>query len=244
MKRVVKILAVAALVLYFPVILGFVSADRNKTVCRDIRTEINDSTVNRFISSDELRLAILQKYPGILGKNINDINTENIEHFIEKNPAIENCEVFFTVGGVMHVEVDQKRPVLRVFEDSHTSYYIDEDGEKMPLSAKYTAHVLVANGYIKKLKNRDELFKLAGFISNDEFWRSQIEQIYVNKNGEFILVPRVGDHIVEFGPIDRMEEKFRNLKALYQNGWDAREWNVYKKVSLKYEGQIVCSKAK
>ena len=244
MRRLVKILGFGALVMYFPVILGFVSADRNNTVCNNIIAEVNDSVSNRFISAYELKLLVLQKYPGILGKNINDVNTENMEHFFEKNPSIENCEVYFSIGGALHVEVKQKDPVLRVFEDPYHSYYLDDEGKKMPVSTKHTAHVLVANGYISRLKDRDELFRLAKFIKDDDFWRSQIEQIYVTSKGEIELIPRVGDHIVEFGTADRMEKKFRNLKALYRNGWDAREWNVYKKVSLKYNGQIVCSKVR
>ena len=49
-------------------------------------------------------------------------------------------------------------------------------------------------------------------------------------------------HIIEFGSIYQMDEKFRNLYALYTHGWDAREWNLYTKVNLKYNGQIVCTK--
>ncbi len=230
------------LVLYFPVMLAFVSVDRGEVVCREVRSEICDSVANRFITADEIRTLTLEKYPGILGSEENDINTENMELFFEKHPAINNCEVYYTLGGVLHVEVEQKEPVLRVFDGSAKSYYLDMDGLKMPLSLKHTAHVLVANGNIRKLKKQSDLFDLALFISNDLFWKAQIEQIYVNNRGEFILAPRVGDHLIEFGGIDNMIVKFRNLKALYQNGWDVREWNMYRKVSLKYNGQIVCSK--
>lgn len=241
MKRVLKTLGVGAILVYFPVMLAFVSYDKHKTLCRGIESEISDSVANRFISAQEVKDVVLEKYPDILGKPLDKINTEEMEHFFEKYPAIKNCEVFYTLSGILHVDIKQKEPVLRVFDRSG-SYYLDEDGNKMPLSTKHTAHVLVANGYINKLKNREDLFHLAMFINDDPFWRSQIEQIYVDKKGEFILIPRVGDHKIEFGGADRMETKFRNLKALYQNGWDAREWNLYNKVSLKYNGQVVCSK--
>ncbi len=228
--------------LYFPVMLAFVSVDKQGIICREIKSEICDSVDNKFITAIEIRTLTLEKYPGILGRKANDINTEDMELFFEKHPAINNCEVYYTLGGALHVEIEQKEPVLRVFDGSTKSYYLDRDGLKMPLSLKHTAHVLVANGNIKKLKNQSDLFDLALFISNDLFWRSQIEQIYVDKRGEFILAPRVGDHLIEFGGIDNMISKFGNLKALYQNGWDVREWNMYRKVSLKYNGQIVCSK--
>ena len=230
--------------MYFPVMMAFVSVDKNGVVCREVRSEISDSVANRFITADEIRILTLEKYPGILGRLTDDINTEDMELFFEKHPAINNCEVYYTLGGVLHVEVAQKEPVLRVFNGTAKSYYLDKDGLKMPLSLKHTAHVLVANGHINKLKSPDDLFNLAQFINSDLFWKSQIEQIYVDSKGEFVLAPRVGDHLIEFGGIENMTVKFRNLKALYQNGWDVREWNMYRKVSLKYNGQIVCSKVK
>jgi len=244
MRRLYQILGIGVLVVYFPVMLAFVSVDKDGVVCREVRSEISDSVVNRFITADEIRTLTLEKYPGILGRLTDDINTEDMELFFEKHPAINNCEVYYTLGGVLHVEVEQKEPVLRVFNGASKSYYLDRDGLKMPLSLKHTAHVLVANGHINKLKNQDDLFELAQFINSDLFWKSQIEQIYVDSKGEFVLAPRVGDHIIEFGTIENMRVKFRNLKALYQDGWDVREWNMYRKVSLKYNGQIVCSKVK
>lgn len=243
MKKILKISGIGVLLIYFPVILAFVSFDKHKTLCRDIESEISDSVANRFITAKEVRDVVLEKYPDILGTPLDKINTDMMEHFFEKYPAIENCEVYYTIGGVLHVDIKQKEPVLRVF-DNRGSYYIDEDGSKMPLSTKYTAHVLVANGHIERLKEKEDLFNLAMFINDDTFWKAQIEQIYVNSRGEFILIPRVGNHTIEFGSIDRIETKFRNLKALYRDGWNAREWNLYNKVSLKYNGQIVCSKVK
>ncbi len=244
MRRLYQILGFSILVLYFPVMLAFVSVDRDGVVCREVRSEISDSVTNRFITADEIRALTLEKYPGILGRLTDEINTEDMELFFEKHPAINNCEVYSTLGGVLHVEVEQKEPVLRVFDGAGKSYYLDREGEKMPLSLKHTAHVLVANGHINKLKKSGDLFDLAQFINSDLFWKSQIEQIYVDTKGEFVLAPRVGDHLIEFGTIENMRVKFRNLKALYQDGWDVREWNMYRKVSLKYNGQIVCSKVK
>jgi cell division protein FtsQ len=241
MKKILKIGGLGLLLAYFPVMLAFVSFDKHNTLCRDIASEINDSVANRFITSEEVRDIVLEKYPDILGTPLDDINTDEMEHFFEKYSAIENCEVYYSVSGVLHVDITQKKPLLRVF-DKKGSYYLDKKGNKMPLSSSYTAHVLVANGYIERLKDKKDLFELAVFINSDPFWRSQIEQIYVDRKGEFNLIPRVGDHTFYFFCLSRLAPPFRPLKALYVDGWNAREWNLYKKVSLKYNGQVVCSK--
>ena len=132
----------------------------------------------------------------------------------------------------------------------------------MPLSNNYTARVLVANGDINEpyqlnystdiisSSKKDELnrhcvlcdiYNIAKFIYNDEFWRSQIEQIYV-RNGEYKLIPRVGSQVVLFGGINNLEEKFIKLEALYKQGFSQVGWNKYKTINLKYTNQIICTK--
>jgi len=232
-------LVIAAM--YFPVILSFVAVDKSKVVCGHIEPSICDSIENQFITPVEIKDIVLGKYPGILGRPVNEIDCNQMEQFFMKHPAIKKCEVFFTYGGYLHLEVTQREPLVRVF-DVNASYYLDMQGNKMPLFKSHSAHVLVVNGYVKRIEHED-LLLLSRKIYNDAFWKAQIEQIYVNEKGELKLVPRVGDHIIEFGVVEDVDAKFKKLKALYKSGWDSREWNLYKKVSLKYKGQVVCSKA-
>jgi len=242
MKKWKNILLLTVAVIYFPFIFSFVSVSNRQMVCGEILPAICDSVDNQFISRDEIKDIALEKYTGILGRKVDEVNCEEMEQFFKKHPAIENCEVYFTYGGALHIDVSQREPMLRVFNGS-SSYYLDTNGKKMPLFNNHTAHTLVANGHINKLKSLDDLILVSQKIISDEFWNAQIEQLYVTKDGEFIMVPRVGDHLIEFGGLDRMDEKFRNLKALYKTGWDSREWNMYKRVNLKYKGQVVCTKA-
>lgn len=242
MKKWKNIVLLVVTVIYFPVIFSFVSVSNEQMVCRVIRPFVCDSVDNQFVNRDEIRNIALEKYRGILGRKMSEVNCEAMECFFKKHPAVESCEVYITYGGTLHIEVSQREPILRVF-DGDSSYYLDARGDMMPLFKNYTAHVLVASGYVSELESKNDLVLLSSWINNDEFLKAQIEQIYVTKQGEFIMVPRVGDHIIEFGSLNRMEEKFRNLKALYKHGWDSREWNLYKKVNLKYNGQVVCTKA-
>jgi cell division protein FtsQ len=87
-----------------------------------------------------------------------------------------------------------------------------------------------------------DVYKLASFITGDSFWKSQIEQIYVNRNYDFELIPRVGSHVIELGKVEDLEEKFENLKILYLRGFNRIGWNKYEKISLKYKNQVVCTK--
>jgi cell division protein FtsQ len=142
-------------------------------------------------------------------------------------------------------------------------YYIAEDGSIMPLTNNFSPFVLVASGHIdepfnnrqirnileidlnnlnKKEKILYNVFRLVKYIYKDEFWRSQIVQIYVNEKYEFELIPRVGPHIIAFGDISYYKEKFEKLKTLYLEGFNKTGWNNYTTLNLKFENQIVCIK--
>ena len=90
-------------------------------------------------------------------------------------------------------------------------------------------------------EHRLNLIKFIKFISNDEFWKAQIQQIHIRTDHELVLVPRVGDQLIVFGKPEKIEMRFRNLKALYTEGFSTDGWNKYKTITLKYDNQVVCT---
>ncbi len=238
----IKNIVVGVLVLaYFPVLFAFVSISKKEVVCSGINVVVSDSTQASFIHSDEVKLLVQNKYPYLLGGKIEDINSEDIELFLKKHTAIDKCEAYSTIGGQLNIDISQRRPLVRVFS-GYDSYYIDLKGDKMPLFDQHAAHVLVLSGHVNKLDSLSEVIEFARFIRESDFWDAQIEQIYVESNGEFSLAPRVGDQIIYLGSLNNYPTKMRNLYAFYTKGIHPREWNNYKQINLKYEGQIICTK--
>ena len=153
---------------------------------------------------------------------------------------------------------------MRVINSNGDGYYIDDTGKLMPLSDKYTARVIVANGNIsepyathymysmadiardslKKANSMlDELYAMATYINADEFWKSQIQQIYVNSDKDMELVPLVGNQKIIFGDTTAMDEKFKKLMIFYTQGLNTTGWwDKYSIINLKFKNQIVCTK--
>ena len=241
MRKVKNMILWGLVIVYFPTLFAFVSNSKSKVVCSDIRVVVNDSVQARFVTSSQMRNVLLNKYHDILGNKMEAVDCEEIEKFIKKHEAVKECEAYCTVGGRLNVELEQRKPLCRIFS-GYTSYYIDEEGEKMPLFDSYTAHVLVVSGHMDKLDSITEVLDLARYIKTNKFWNAQIEQIYIEKSGELSLSPRVGDQIIYLGSLKDYPRKMENLYALYSKGLHAREWNNYKEISLKFEGQIICTK--
>lgn len=262
-KKVRNIIIWSVVVLYLIISLIFISKRESRVGCHEIEISVNDSLKNRFIVKNDILRLLSRKNSQIIGYSLGEINTKKLEKLVESYPSVEKADVYKTIDGKLEIEVKQRDPILRVITNRNESYYIDYDGGIMALSGKYTSHALIANGNInehfnlktlsksgsknkvipnaKKSLLRD-LYFLAKYIYDDDFWSAQIEQIYVDANHEFKLVPRVGDQVILLGGIDDMDEKFKKLETFYKEGLKYSGWNKYSGINLKYKNQVVCTK--
>src|SRR2546428_5812779 len=186
------------------VLLSFVSAKQDKVRCKGVRINI-DGKKNFLVEKGEV-LAIMNRIlPKFISQPINDIPVEQIEMALQKNPYIQRADIFIDLDGIVNVNVIQREPLLRIINLANQSFYVDRNGHKMPLSPNFSPRVLVANGNIAETPSLNdtlktnvakELFVLAQFVQDnkDEFWKSQIAQVYVNNSQEIVLIPRVGDN--------------------------------------------------
>jgi cell division protein FtsQ len=211
-------------------------------VCQDIDLVIMDSVDASFVTKNEV-ISILTKHDAYpIGKNAEEIDLKVLEELLVKHPLVDRVECYKTPGGKLYVEVTQRLPVLRVFGKSGESYFIDHKGSIMPPETKCVAHLPVVTGDVDKSFVLTELYAFALFLQKNQFWNAQIEQINVLKGREIELVPRVGNHIVFLGKTDNYERKLSRLKEFYQKGLNKVGWNRYKRISLEFDNQIICTK--
>ncbi len=179
------------------------------------------------------------------------IDEDRVERILEEDPFVKNAEVTITANSNVKIKIEQREPVLRVFDNLGAQYYLDENGHRMPLSPHFSARTLVATGDVqphspdfleKKNHEMKDLFALANYIIADNFWKAMIEQIYVNKRGEYVLIPKIGDQAIIFGNYLDVEDKFFRLKTFYENGLSREGWKKFHTIDLRFEGQVVCEK--
>ncbi|OQX99411.1 MAG: hypothetical protein B6I20_09960 [Bacteroidetes bacterium 4572_117] len=250
------------LLAYFLLVFGFVNSKRKNVLCTSINIIFNDNLKSRFLGEDKLMELIDPDENKILGKPINNLNIAKLEKLIRDQAFIKTAQVYKTIDGKLNVEIVQRKPVIRVINNNNFGFYVDSEGELMPLLEGKTIRLPVANGNIRfspeftssinifseEYKDDEnvqvlrDLSTLIGFIDSNNFWNSQIQQIYVKENNEFELVPLVGSQIIVFGGIDNYEVKFRNLKAIYKKRFLSKNWNTYKTINLKYKDQVICEK--
>jgi cell division protein FtsQ len=215
--------------------------------CQAVVVNINPSSP-RFMDEAEIAGMIEKSGEPIIGHRLAAININKLEARLSSFTTLNNVEIFRKVDakgisftGKLIISVDQRTPVIRM-KNSTDDYYFDSEGVKIPTSPKYVERILIATGTIPDDLVKKMLLKMADFINKDDFWRAQIEQVFIQENGELLLVPQVGGYLIEFGTPEEYELKLRNLKAVYQQGFKNMGWNRYKTISVKYRNQVVCTK--
>lgn len=228
------------LFVYLVIVFTFVSAKRGEVKCKGMRVMVQDTVINAFVDEEDVMRIVRKKYGEIVGRSITKVDKDSIERLLTGNSVIKSAQVYYSLDGYFHVEIKQRRPVLRVLNKE--GYYVDEDGEIMPLSRKYTSRVVVATGNISKEFACKELYPFVMALRKDKLWEAYVEQIIVNDKREIILIPKVGNFKIILGDLEGYEEKMEKLRLFLKEGIARKGWNLYKEINLKFDKQVVCVK--
>ena len=247
-RRLFKILTWLGIAAWFVVILGFVSAEADQVLCNRIDVHLSDTLRSRFVSDPDVRAMFRAEGLQLQGYPVKEINTRELEDLLEKNAYIRTAEVSTDVSGRMEIRLEQRIPLVRVMPEGREGFYLDTEGAILPLSRQFVPHILLVSGYISPADNSTgveqlkEIHRFCTYVTKHPFWSEQIVQLYVNRRGEYELIPRVGAHQILLGSMEQWELKLRNLELLYKQGLSIYGWNSYRTINLKYTNQVICTK--
>ena len=213
-----------------------------------------DSMENSFVSKGDVKGYLDREYGKYVGEVIDSIDLTRIEDIIDGRSAVMKSQAYVTRDGKLHVDVSQRKPVVR-FQKSDGGFYADAEGYIFPLQRSYASHVQIIDGNIPLAANSgykgviedpkekvwfENMMRVVNYIENSRTWKDKIVQISVDEGKDLILIPREGNERFLFGqPVD-IEDKFRKMEKYYTHIIPAKGEGYYRTVDLKYRGQIVC----
>lgn len=214
---------------------------------------IKNKAENKFIRERDVTEILFRKFRhAIVGQPLELINIEEVEEVLETDIFIKDADVYIDALNKVHITIEQRVPIARIMDEQDPSYYLDEDGERVKTSSKFTARVIVVTGKIGHFDDNylniehhrlNKTFELIQFINENPFWKAQFEQIHIDHSGEATLIPKLGDHKVKFGvPNEDIEDKFHRLEVFYRDGLPVEGWNKFKTINLSFKGQVVAKK--
>lgn len=218
---------------------------------------------NAFITESELITRLQMKGLLFEGQTWEQLQVDSIERFVFGISQVKLASVYTRVGGSWRIEVELRDPIARIFNKFDESFYLDEEGVVMSTTPSYTSRCLVvtgniydkrncpsvndimANDSLKNVHKMDDIFRIANYIKKDELIKTLIGQVHLKKNGDFVLVPLLGEAKIVFGSAHSDKEvakKFEKLKIFYKEAFPSVGWGEYKEISLKYDDQIIGKK--
>lgn len=222
--------------------------------CEGLEIAVLDSMRNSFVSKADVKGYIDREYGKYVGMAVDSIDLTRIEDIVDGRSAVLKSQAYITRDGILHVDVTQRKPVVR-FQKSTGGFYADAEGFIFPLQRNYASHVQIIDGNIPLAANSgykgaidnpkekawfESMMRVVNYIENSKVWKDKIVQISVNEKMDLILIPRDGKEQFHFGqPVD-IAEKFSKMEKYYTHIIPAKGADHYKTVDLKYKGQIVC----
>lgn len=229
-------------------------ARRRPVKCIGLEVTVLDSMENGFVSRKDVRRFLDKEYGSFIGESIDSIDLVRIEDIIDGRSAVRKSQAFVTRDGILHINVTQRKPVVR-FQKKDGGFYADAEGFIFPLQNSFASHVQIIDGEIPLAANSGykgsiddpkerewfrKVMEVVTFIGNDRTWNGKIVQISVEKGGDLILVPREGKEKFLFGQPEDIADKFDKMEKYYTHIIPAKGEGHYRTVDLKYKGQIVC----
>ena len=239
-------IAAAALILLF-VVSWKAKSEKQLT---DIQVELVGESAQALFM-DEIAIRSILNDRGVqVGMPLEKINLTQLEKFIEKTEWVKNAEFFINNKLVLEVKIEQRIPIARIFTASGTSFYIDNEGSRLPLKQLTVLNLPVFTGfptYQPKLSSPDsvllkDVLFFAKTIQKHRFFMAQVAQVNIEPNGTFQMVPTLGDHLVLLGTVDQLEDKLNRLFTFYKKVWLGSGVNAYQYIDCRFNHQVVALK--
>lgn len=250
-KRFIISLISLAMIAGFIVLFVSASKDRNKATCKGVAVSLDKKEGKVFVDRFEIKQLITgNKILDPVGKKLDQLNIQMLERSVETYPWVKDAELYIDNDNMLQINIVQRHPLIRVFTISGNSFYIDRDGKRVPANGNFVVRVPVVTGFPSdavKLHSDDSLLftqivDMGRYIAKDSFWMAQVDQININANKKFEIIPKVGNALIEFGKGKDIEEKFSKLLAFYKKGLNNVGWGTYDTLDVRFSGQVVAKR--
>ena len=206
------------------------NGDRNVNINR---INYMDSKL-KFVSVESVNKLLKQidsNSSTILKRNL---NLRKVEEIINDNAFIEFVEVSMNLVGEIGIKIVEKKPVFRVLNGE---FYIDSNGNKIPLSNLFSEHIPLIISNV----NPDDyvsLGTLGSFLKNDDFFSAHITGLEIIDNNLLFHV-RNFSYVIKMKGFKQYKARLRNYKVFYQSVLNDSVLENLSSINLNFNSQVI-----
>ncbi|CAI8412676.1 MAG: Uncharacterised protein [Flavobacterium sp. SCGC AAA160-P02] len=236
LKQTIKFILLLILLVSMGFLYGFSNNRNAQKIINEIDVQL-DINKSFFLTESMVNKLLIQNNEGVEKQTKSVIDLYKLEEQVLKHPYIEKASLFMTIDGKLIASIKQRQPIARIMTNN-TSYYIDLELVKVPLSQNYSARVPLITG-VQDDEDLQKVIELLIKITDDVFLQKEIIGIHLKPNKEYIMSVRSGNYKIEFGKLTDIDGKIKKLKAFYNKVFLDSTIYKYKTINIKYHNQVV-----
>ena len=234
MKNKWRILKILVTVVLFGFLLSFSLKRFNNAKMENVSINMNQTkTPVYFVDEKDIKDLVKQFNPT---KKIGDVKIPELEKKINEIPFVDSANVYMNLNGNLNVDIKQRIPIFRLNKNGK-DFYVDEKGVEFPISRNFSYPCMLVMGDVDASEYQ-ELGQLVEKIDKDDFSKKYFIGIKKEKNN-YNLLTSDGNYKVEIGDLENIDFKVKGFKTFVEKYLVYQNPNKYKKISVKYNNQIV-----
>lgn len=257
------------LVLVFFVLIGagtlvlwaFSISKHNAQPVPEVRVNIQrGQNIDELITKQEVDSIVHSHFGLLQGTPMNQIDVSAVQVAVNRHPAIQSCNVYLGVDGVLNIDIQQRAPMFRVMNSDGSGFYVDTLGQSFNLLNRAVAYVPIFSvegvmgsmqypaipAYYDEntlgLTYLDELIVFGNHMRKNPELKDWAEHVHLTAMGTLEVIPRIGRHVIEYGSIYNLEMKTKMLFQFYRSQVYITDLEKYSRINLNFENQVICEK--
>jgi len=257
------------LVLAFFVLMGagavvlwaFSISRHNAQPVPELRVNIQKAqNVDELITKREVDSIVHSHFGLLQGTPMSQIDVGAIQVAVNRHPAIQSCNVYMGVDGILNIDIQQRAPMFRVMNSDGSGFYVDTLGQSFNLLDRSVAYVPIVSvegvmgamefpatrAYYDEntlgLTYLDELVMFGNHMRKHADLKDWTEHVHLTAMGTLEVIPRIGRHVIDYGSIYNLEMKTKMLFQFYRSQLYITDLEKYSRINLNFENQVICEK--
>ena len=223
---------------YVPVITGDYKLLVDREFAGNINRYIEDSIVVL-----ERRIVALEheKYPIHSDRQRLKSRNRSVQDSVIKKPIWVSKEKY-----------EERKADLEILKEAHQRQYEEQDAKLVKRLERLSLEQERLEEKIAMLSEVDaDIRRFMEFIKRvnaDSFWSAELTQVILTTGdkGNIIIemVPRSGDFTIDLGDTHNLGERLQSVRTFYDKVLRNVGWDRYSRISVRYDGQVVCQPKK
>ena len=214
-------------------------AGRDLLCCSGVSVSLSDTL--GAATAEDLLDALERGYGIAVGQRLDSVLLYRVEEVMLAEPAVRGCQAWTSGDGVLHLDIENRVPVVK-FTKGGRAVYADCEGFLIhPYSAK--PEVIEIKGILPFDADGAWVRGAVGlvdYIQENGLWGDLVTGISASADGDLEFSSARGRERIIFGQPENHASKFSRIEKYWSRIVPAK--GNHRSVNVKFNNQIICRK--